>query len=85
MNQDVKPMVNQIEIHPFFQQGNAIKVMKEYHVLPQAWGPLSEAQRDIFHHKILMKIAAKYGVSTAQVMLDLALLRTVTLTVQLVA
>ena len=62
-------MVNQIEIHPFFQQGNAIKVMKEYHVLPQAWGPLSEAQRDIFHHKILMKIAAKYGVSTAQVML----------------
>ena len=48
MNQDVKPMVNQIEIHPFFQQGNAIKVMKEYHVLPQAWGPLSEAQRDIF-------------------------------------
>lgn len=69
MNQDIKPMVNQIEIHPFFQQGDAIKVMKEHHVLPQAWGPLSEAQRDIFHHKILMKIAAKHGVSTAQVML----------------
>ena len=69
MNQEVKPMVNQIEIHPFFQQGDAIKVMQEYDVVPQAWGPLSEAQRDIFHHKTLMKSGEKDGKSTAQVIL----------------
>ena len=61
MNLEIRPMVNQIEIHPFFQQGEALKVMKEYGVAPQAWGPLSEGQRDIFHHKTLTRIAAKHG------------------------
>lgn len=69
MNQEIKPMVNQVEIHPFFQQEDALKVMREYGVTPQAWGPLSEAQRDIFHHKTLSRIAAKHGKSTAQVIL----------------
>lgn len=69
MNQEINPMVNQIEIHPFFQQGEALKVMKEYGVAVQAWGPLSEAQRDIFHHKTLTRIAGKYDKSAAQVIL----------------
>lgn len=69
MNQEIKPMVNQVEIHPFFQQEDALKVMREYGVTPQSWGPLSEAQRDIFHHKTLARIAAKHGKSTAQVIL----------------
>lgn len=69
MNQEIKPMVNQIEIHPFFQQEEALKVMKDYGVAVQAWGPLSEAQRDIFNHKVLVKIAEKYDKSTAQVIL----------------
>lgn len=69
MNHEIKPMVNQIEIHPFYQQGEAIKVMRDYGVIPQAWGPFSEAQRDIFHHNTLVKIAKKYGKTTAQVIL----------------
>ena len=69
MNQEIKPMVNQIEIHPFFQQREALRVMEEYGVVPQAWGPFSEGQRDIFHHKTLGKIAERHGKTTAQVML----------------
>ena len=53
----IRPMVNQIEIHPFFQQGTALRVMEAYGVVPQAWGPFSEAQKDIFHHRALAKIA----------------------------
>lgn len=45
MNQELKPMVNQIEIHPFFQQSTALRVMEDYGVMPQAWGPFSEAQK----------------------------------------
>ena len=66
MNQEVKPMVNQIEIHPFFQQNTALRVMEDYGVVPQAWGPFSEAQKDIFHHKTLAKIAGRHGKTTAQ-------------------
>ncbi|MGI6010836.1 MAG: aldo/keto reductase [Ruminococcus sp.] len=69
MNHEIKPMVNQVEIHPFYQQGEALKVMRDYGVIPQAWGPFSEAQRDIFHHKTLVKIAKKHGKTTAQVIL----------------
>lgn len=69
MNSEISPMVNQIEIHPFFQQHEAVRVMREYGVVPQAWGPLSEAQKDIFHHKTLMRIAEKHGKTVAQVIL----------------
>lgn len=62
-------MVNQIELHPFFQQAITLKVMEEYRVVPQAWGPLSEAQKDIFHHRTLTKIGARHGKSAAQVIL----------------
>ena len=69
MNREIRPMVNQIEIHPFFQQGTALRVMEAYGVVPQAWGPFSEAQKDIFHHRALAKIAARHGRITAQVIL----------------
>ena len=69
MNQEIRPMVNQIEIHPFFQQNTALRVMEDYGVVPQAWGPFSEAQKDIFHHRTLAKIADKQGRTTAQVIL----------------
>ena len=62
-------MVNQIEIHPFFQQNTALRVMEDYGVVPQAWGPFSEAQKDIFRHRTLTRIAEKHGRTTAQVML----------------
>ena len=69
MNQEIRPMVNQIEIHPFFRQNTALRVMKDYGVTPQAWGPFSEGQCNIFHHKILTRIAEKHGKTTAQVVL----------------
>lgn len=69
MNQEIRPMVNQIEIHPFFQQNTALRVMEDYDVVPQAWGPFSEGQCNIFHHKLLTKIAEKHGKTTAQVVL----------------
>ena len=69
MNQEIRPMVNQIEVHPFFQQNTALRVMEDYGVVPQAWGPFSEAQKDIFHYKTLAKIAGRHGKTTAQVIL----------------
>ena len=69
MNQEISPMVNQIEIHPFFHQYTALRVMEDYGVVPQAWGPFSEAKKDIFHHRTLAKIADKQGRTTAQIIL----------------
>ena len=66
---EVKPAVNQVELHPFFQQENALALMKEYGVVPEAWGPFAEGNHGIFTHPVLTKIGEKYGKSAAQVAL----------------
>lgn len=63
---EIKPMVNQVELHPFFQQENALALMKEYGVVPEAWGPFAEGNHNIFAHPTLSKIGEKYGKSAAQ-------------------
>ena len=66
---DVIPAVNQVELHPFFQQENALKVMKDYGVVPEAWGPFAEGKHGIFTHPVLTSIGEKYGKTAAQVAL----------------
>lgn len=66
---DVIPAVNQVELHPFFQQENALALMNEYGVIPEAWGPFAEGNHEIFTHPVLSKIGEKYGKSAAQVAL----------------
>lgn len=63
------PAVNQVELHPFFQQEDALALMKEYGVVPEAWGPFAEGNHGIFTHPVLTAIGAKYGKSAAQVVL----------------
>ena len=66
---EVTPAVNQVELHPFFQQEDALALMKEYGVQPEAWGPFAEGNHGIFTHPVLTKIGEKYGKSAAQVAL----------------
>lgn len=42
LNVEIPPMVNQVELHPFFQQTKALDTMREFSVQPEAWGPLAE-------------------------------------------
>ena len=68
-NAKIIPAVNQVELHPFFAQTEALAVMKELGVQPQAWGPLAEGRNNIFTHPVLTGIGAKYGKTAAQVAL----------------
>lgn len=65
----VKPAVCQVELHPFFQQENALALMKEYGVTPEAWGPFAEGRHEIFTHPVLSRIGQKYAKTAAQVAL----------------
>lgn len=69
MNCSIKPMINQVECHPLFQQKELIYVLKNYHCQIEAWGPLNEGQRNIFNHDILKQIAKKHHKTVAQVIL----------------
>ena len=63
---DTKPMVNQIELHPFHAQYEAIANMRQYGCFPQAWGPLAEGKHGIFSHPVLSEIGGKHSKSAAQ-------------------
>ena len=65
----IRPMVNQVETHPLNQQIEAKKWMDKYGVQIEAWAPFGEGRGGLFQHEALAAIGAKYGKSTAQVML----------------
>lgn len=63
------PAVNQIETHPFHQQTDAQKILDEYKVQPEAWGPFAEGKNGLFSNEVLQSIGKKHGKSIAQVVL----------------
>jgi 2,5-diketo-D-gluconate reductase A len=65
----IKPAVNQIETHVFFQQNNSYKVLKKYEIQMQAWSPFAAGRNGIFNNPILADIGKKYNKSNAQVCL----------------
>ena len=69
LNARIAPMVNQVELHPFFAQSGALDTMREFGVQPEAWGPLAEDKHGIFTHPVLTEIGKKYGKTAAQVAL----------------
>lgn len=69
VNAKIKPMVDQVELHPFFQQTGALENMKDFGVVPEAWGPMAEGKHGIFTNEVLTSIAQKYGKTAAQVAL----------------
>jgi len=69
LHNDIAPAVNQIEIHPFHQQLDAQKLLEEYKVQPEAWGPFAEGKNGLFSNDVLQSIAQKRGKSIAQVVL----------------
>ena len=73
----IKPMVNQIETHPLNQRVEDHKWMEKYGVQHEAWASFGEGKGGLFTNPVLMAIGAKYGKSTAQVMLRWAIQRNI--------
>ena len=68
-NNEIVPMVNQVETHVFNQQVEAQKIMREYGTHIMAWGPFAEGKNNFFTNETLVSVGAKYGKSSAQVAL----------------
>jgi diketogulonate reductase-like aldo/keto reductase len=69
LHNEITPAVNQIEIHPFHQQEDAQKLLEEYNVQAEAWGPFAEGKNGLFSNEALQSIGSKHGKSIAQVVL----------------
>ena len=65
----IKPVLNQIELHPYFQQNELRQRMDKYNTKTEAWAPLGHAMTKIFDEEIIKKLSEKYKKSPAQIIL----------------
>ncbi|MDO4649612.1 MAG: aldo/keto reductase [Eubacteriales bacterium] len=63
----IKPVVDQLELHPGYSQEAAVDYCKEKGIRPQAWSPLGRSRT--LNHPFLKEMAEKYHKSTAQISL----------------
>ena len=66
---EIKPMVNQVETHVFYQQKKLREVMDELGVKHMSWAPFAEGAKDYFNDPTLIAVGNKYGKTSAQVAL----------------
>ncbi|MCI8554789.1 MAG: aldo/keto reductase [Clostridiales bacterium] len=65
----IRPMVNQVETHPFHQQRKAKEYMDQYGVQIEAWAPFGEGRGGLFENDTLKEIGDRHRKTAAQVML----------------
>ena len=65
----IKPMINQIEIHPYHQQVFSKEWHDKYGVQLEGWAPFGEGRKNMFELSELKEIGDKYGKTVAQVIL----------------
>lgn len=65
----VKPVLNQIEVNPWFQQNSDVAYFQGEDVVVEAWAPYAEGKHDIFTNPTIAQIGQKYGKTNGQVIL----------------
>lgn len=66
---NVIPAVNQVELHPYYTQEQALETMKYYRVVPEAWAPLGGGRYNPFEDELFTSIAAHHHKTVGQVLL----------------
>ncbi|WP_125590965.1 aldo/keto reductase [Companilactobacillus jidongensis] len=69
LTHNIIPAINQVEMHPFWQEKKLRSVMKHYGITTMAWAPFAEGQQGIFSNSILSAIGERYTKTPAQVIL----------------
>ncbi|MFV0573906.1 MAG: aldo/keto reductase [Vibrio sp.] len=65
----IKPVVNQIELHPYMSQQEVVGQTFNQDIRVEAWSPLGSGQNGVLQDKVIGKIANKYKKSIAQIIL----------------
>lgn len=69
VHNEVQPAVNQIQINPLNPENDNVEWLKSNAVVPEAWGPMGQANNGIFSNPVLTKIAEDHHKTVGQVML----------------
>lgn len=69
LSNEIKPVINQIEVSPWYQQNSEVEFNQSEDVRVEAWAPFAEGKHDIFTNETIKEIADKYNKSNGQVIL----------------
>jgi 2,5-diketo-D-gluconate reductase A len=68
----VTPAVNQVELHPYFQQAELRRVHADLGIATEAWGPLGQGDRHnakVLDDPVLAEIGRAHGKSVGQIVI----------------
>lgn len=66
---EIRPVINQIEVHPLMTQEENIAYNHELGIQVEAWGPFGQGDIDVVGHPLLQSLARKYQKTTSQIVL----------------
>ena len=66
---DIRPAVNQIEVHPLMTQEENIAYNHSLGIQVEAWGPFGQGDIDVIGHPLLQSMAEKYNKTASQIVL----------------
>ena len=65
----VVPVINQIEIHPLFQQTALRHWCQQQQIQVESWSPLAQGGKGVFDHPTILQLAEKYHKTPAQIVI----------------
>ena len=65
----IRPVINQIEVHPLMSQEENIAYNRSLGIQVQAWGPFGQGDIDVVGHPVLQSLAKKYDKTASQIVL----------------
>ena len=66
---EVKPVVLQTEVHPYYQEKKLKDYLKKEGIVIQAWYPLGHGDKALLEEPLFQELGKKYGKSSAQIIL----------------
>ena len=66
---DIRPVINQIEVHPLMTQVENIAYNHALGIQVEAWGPFGQGDIDVVGHPVLQSLATKYQKTASQIVL----------------
>jgi len=69
LSTEVKPVINQIEVNPWYQEHSEVAFAQAEEIQVEAWAPFAEGKYNIFTDERIAAIGSRYGKSNGQVIL----------------
>ena len=66
---EIRPAVNQVELHPYYQQNALKKRLEKYGTVLESWYPIGHGSKELIQEAVFTELGRKYGKSNVQIIL----------------